>query len=265
MRIAFFVLLLANLLFLAWTEWIAVPVPRADPLAGLPRLRLVSRAVAPVPGAAAEQAPAGALGAALAAEAKAPASAQQADAPALQCFSVGPFARSREAAEAVALLRSQHFSPQPRTAAVQPVRWYWVYLPDLSGSARVQHALAELQRDGIEGAEPMPAADGKPGISLGLFRDPALAHRQLTLARTKGFGAQLAVRLVAQPAYWVDLWAAGGAGALPMQGLRAKLGAAVAAQACPAGDTPPLPSNATGAVAPGVPLPGDEATAAPPP
>ncbi|MGC8522339.1 MAG: hypothetical protein ACP5PN_10870 [Steroidobacteraceae bacterium] len=265
MRIAFLVLLLANLLFLAWTEWIAVPVSRSDPLTGLPRLRLVSRAVAPVPGAAAEQAPAGALGAALADQAAAPSSAQQADTPALQCFSVGPFARDREATEAAALLRSQHFLPQPRTAAVRPARWYWVYLPDISGSVRVRHVLAELHRDGIEGAEPMPAADGKPGISLGLFRDPALAHRQLTLARAKGFGGELTVRLVAQPAYWVDLWAAGGASALPMRALRTKFGAAVGAQTCPRGDTPPLPSNATGAVAPGVPLPGDEATAAPPP
>ncbi len=266
MRTTFFVLLLANLLFLAWAEWIAVPSSQSEPLAGVPRLHLVTEDLAPPPpGSGAVQAPAGALGSALAGQAAASPAVGQANDPALQCLSVGPFQRNREAMKAAALLRAAHFAPQPRTAAVQPVRWYWVYVPDISGSAQVQRALNALNRDGIGGAEAMPTADGTPGISLGLFRNQALAQRQLTLARAKGFAAQLTGRLVAQPIYWVDLWAAGGAGTLPMQALRTKLGPVVGTQSCPQGDTPPLPNNATGAVAPGLPLPADEATAAPPP
>lgn len=266
MRIAFFVLLLANLLFLAWVEWVALPAAQGEPRPNVPRLQLVSRdALPPVPAAGAAHARAGALGAALAAQADAPAPAGRAGKTPLQCFSVGPFQRNRDAKEAAAILRAQDFAPQARTAAVKPAHWYWVYVPDVGGNARVQRTLNDLQRDGIDGAEPMPTVDGQPGISLGLFRDPALARRQLALARAKGFAAQVTGRLVAQPAYWLDLWSAGAAGALPMKAMRAKLGAEVGVQTCPRGDAPPLPSNATGMVAPGVPLPADEATTATPP
>ena len=266
MRIAFFILLLANLLFLAWAEWIAVPTSRADPLAGLPRLQLVSRDLPPAPPAAgAVHASAGALGAALAAQGVEAASSAQNAPPALQCVSIGPFARKHTATEAAALLSARNFVPQLRTAAVQPVRWYWVYLPDLSGTTKVQKTLDELRHDGIDGAEPMPTADGRPGISLGLFLNPALAKRQLAHALGKGFRARLTRRLVAQPAYWLDLWVSGGAAALPMQALHAQSTSPIAAQSCPAGDTPPPPSSATGAVAPGVPLPEERASTAPGP
>ncbi len=264
MRTAFFVLLLANLFFWGWAQWIAVPPVAADPLTGVPRLKLVARDLPPPPGAAAVQAPAGALGAALAAQ-NSVASTGTADAPPLACVSIGPFARQHVATHAQALLSAQHLQPQLRTAAVQPERWYWVYWPDVSGAARVQQALAALRRDGIHGAEPMPTADGKPGISLGLFRDPTLAHRQLSRSRAKGIAAELSAWLVAQPAYWLDVWAPGGAGALPMAALRTQFGATLDTQTCPSGVTPPLPAQATGAVAPGVPLPADAARSAPPP
>jgi hypothetical protein len=264
-RTAFFILLLANLFFWGWTQWIAVPPAAAEPLVGVPRLKLVARDLPPPPaGAAAAQAPAGALGAALASQATA-VSPGTADAPQLACVSIGPFARHRVASAAQSLLNAQHLQPQLRTAAVQPERWSWVYLPNVSGTARVDQVRAALRRDGIHGAEPMPTADGKPGISLGLFRDPALAHRQLSRARAKGFAAELTAWLVAQPAYWLDVWAPGGAGALPMAAVRAQFGAALGTQTCPSGATPPLPAQATGAVASGVPLPADEAHSAPPP
>lgn len=266
MRVAFYLLLLANLLFLAWAEWIAVPAVPAEAPSGVPRLQLVGQDVpASPPAEGAAQAPAGALSAALTAQAAAAAPSGAEAAPALQCLSVGPFGHDREASQAMAFLRARNLAPRQRAAAVQPVQWYWVYLPDVSEPARVQRALAELRRDGLAGAEPMSAPDGKPGISLGLFQDAALAQRQLARARAKGFAAKLSVRLVSRPAYWLDVWVAGGVAALPLQALNADLGRTFATQACPAGQAPPLPTDATGAVTPGVPLPAEDATAASPP
>ena len=265
MRTAFFILLLANLFFWGWTQWIAVPSRTADPLAGVPRLKLVARDLPPPPpGAAAAQAPVGALGAALAAQAS-DVPPGTADPRQLTCVSIGPFAHDHAASRAQALLSAQHLQPQLRTTAVQPVRWSWVYLPDVSGAARVRQALLALHRDGINGAEPMPTADGQPGISLGLFRDPALAHRQWSRARAQGFAAEISARLVAQPAYWLDVWTTGGTGALPIASMRTEFGATLGPQTCPSGVAPPLPAQATGAVAPGVPLPTDRSSSAPPP
>lgn len=264
MRVAFFILLLANLLFLAWAEWIAVPALHADPLADVPRLQLVdAQAAAPPTGAAAAPAPAGALGTALAAQAGS--TAVQSGAQALKCVAIGPFNRHHDVVEAVAVLHAKHFAPVPRVEATHPVPWYWAYVPDESSDVRVREALAKLRHAGIGDAEPMSAINGRPGISLGLFHDRALAQHQVARARAKGFKARLTERLVAQPAYWVDVWAAGGAGTLPMRALHKRLGTTLGTQSCPAGDAPPLPNNATGAVTSGVPLPSDQASAAPPP
>jgi hypothetical protein len=265
-RTAFFILLLANLFFWGWTQWIAVPLAAAEPLAGVPRLKLVARDLPPPPpGAAAVQAPAGALGAALAAQGAAVSPGTPDTPPQLACVSIGPFARHRMASDAQSLLSAQHLQTQLRTAAVRPQRWSWVYVPDVSGTARVDHVLAALRRDGIHGAEPMPTVDGQPGISLGLFRDPALAHRQLRRSRAQGFAAELTRWLVAQPAYWLDVWAPAGGGALPMATLRAQYGAALGTQTCPSGDAAPLPAQESGAVAPGVSPPPAAARSAPPP
>ncbi len=266
MRVAFYLLLLANLLFLAWAEWIAVPAVPAEVPSGVPRLELVGQDVpASPPAEGAAQAPAGALSAALTAQAAAPAPSGADAAPASQCLSVGPFGRNRDASKAIAFLRARNLAPRQRAAVVQPVQWYWVYLPDVSDPARERRALAQLRHDGLAGAEAMPTPDGKPGISLGLFQDASLAQRQLARARAKGFAAKLSARLVAQPVYWLDVWVAGGAAALPLQALNADLGGTFATQDCPPGATPPLPNDATGAVTPGVPLPAEDSTAASPP
>ena len=266
MRVTFYLLLLANLLFLAWAEWIAVPAVPAEVPSGVPRLQLVGQDVPAAPPAeGAAQAPAGALGAALTAQAATQAPSGAAAAPALQCLSVGPFGDGREARKAMAFLRARNLAPRQRAAAVQPVQWYWVYLPDLSDPVRVQRVLAKLRHDGLAGAEAMPTPDGKPGISLGLFQDASLAQHQLARARAQGFAAKLSARLVAQPAYWLDVWVAGGAAALPVQALSADLGVTFATQTCSASDTPPPPNDAIGAVTPGVPLPAQDSTVASPP
>lgn len=258
MRTAFFALLLANVLFLAWAEWVDVPVPSSDPIAALPRLQIVNAS------AGAASAGASSLSAALAAPPPAGV-AETVQPPAPQCVSIGPFDQHADATQAETLLRAQQLSPQERMTSEQPVRWYWVYLPDLTGNGQVQQVLARLKRNHIDGAEPMPTADGNPAISLGMFHDQQLAERQEQLARDKGYRVALAERLVSQPAYWLDLWITGGPAALPMPALQAKVGAPVGTQSCPSGTAPPAPANATGPVSPGIPAPADRTTAAPSP
>ena len=53
MRTTFFILLLANLLFWAWSQWIAIPPTPTDSLSGVPRLALVTRDLPPPAPAAA--------------------------------------------------------------------------------------------------------------------------------------------------------------------------------------------------------------------
>jgi hypothetical protein len=255
MRVLFFILLLANLLFLAWANWIDVPLRRSDTLAGVTRLQLVN-ATRPARVAAARPAPTGALGAALAAQTGASGSSPEATA---RCVSLGPFDRRSAAAKVASELRGEQFKPKERTAPVRPSIWYWVYLPGLGSAARIQGALARLERAGIYGAEPMTTG-GAAGISLGMFQARALARRELARARAKGFAARLAERLVAQPQYWLDLWIPDGTAASAISALTAKAAGTFAARTCPAGIRAP---NATESVTPGMPLPSDRVSAAP--
>jgi hypothetical protein len=257
MRVLFFILVLANLLFLGWANWIDVPLTRPDTLAGMTRLQLV-KASPPARASAATPAPVGALGDALAAQAGTSGGSQAAPP---RCVSLGPFVRHAAAARMAAALRSERLEPQERIAPVRPATWYWVYLPGLGSPARIQGALTRLKQAGIHGAEPMRTADGTGEVSLGMFQARTLARRLLTRARAKGIPVRLAERLVAQPQYWLDLWIPGGMAAPAIKALSATIGGTFAARTCPAGVR--APDHATGPVSPGMPMPSDRASAAP--
>ncbi len=257
MRTLFFSLVLANLLFLAWANWIAVPMRPSGTLAGVTRLQLV-HARAPAPARAASPAPAGALGAALAAQTGTSAGPR---AGAARCVSLGPFKRRAAAADVAATLRSERLETKERTLPVRLATWYWVYLPGLGSSGHLQGVLARLKHAGIYGAEPISTAGATARISLGMFQAQTLARRELARARAKGFPARLAERLVAQPQYWLDLWIPGGMAAPAFKALSAKIGGAFTVRTCPANIL--APDDATGPVSSGIPLASDRASAAP--
>ncbi len=273
MRTAFLALLLVNLMFLGWSEWINVPVLPPNAIAGLPRLRLAAEARPSTENSFAVPAPDASAGASDAGQAvKAPeggaASAQLPAAPpsastafAAQCVSIGPFDSATGATRALKRLAGQNFSPRQRVTQSKPARWYWVYLPGPGSPSRLSQVLQQLRADGIEGAQPM-SADGKQPISLGMFEDRQLAVRQQELARRKTFHPVLADRLVSQPMYWLDLWVPGGVQALPPAALKTGAGRAVGTQSCPAGEKPPW--SVPQAASPGLPAPRATASTAPP-
>ncbi len=273
MRTAFLALLLVNLMFLAWAEWIDVRVSPPNAIAGLPRLRLAEHARPS--DAASSSTPASGVSAATGdgepgaeGAGDGPASARLTEAPqavsaalAAQCVSVGPFDSTTDATQALQQLGGQSLSPRQRVAQSRPTRWYWVYLPSPGSASRANQLLQRLRADGIDGAQPM-SANGKRPISLGMFQDPQLAARQQQLAQHKGFHPVLADRLVSQPVYWLDLWVPGGAQALPLEALKTGAGSNIGTEPCPAGETPPwrVPQEAS----PGLPAPRASVSAAPP-
>lgn len=256
MRVAFLALLLVNAMFLAWAEWIDVPVLPPNAIAGLPRLRLVPAprtgfAAADLRGASAADGPPG----------QTDAGGQGSSA---QCISVGPFSTDAAATHASTLLMSQGLPAHRRIAQSQPVQWYWVSVPAPASPAQVTGLLAQLKKAGIEGAEPM-AMGGEQRVSLGMFQDQKLAARQQQLAQQKGFEPQLtAEQLVPPPDYWLDLWVSGGTDTPPLQALKAEVGTPISIQACPpAGSASPSAPPASQAVSPGIPAPAATVTASP--
>lgn len=259
MRTAFLALLLVNLMFLAWAEWIDVPAQPPNAIAALPRLQLASD-----PAAVGSAGVDGTHGMSAA-----------------QCLSIGPFNDETDLTRASSLLAAEHLPARERVVQGAPVSWYWVYLsspgdspggtvagapagvPNSTSLTAVQVAqvLHRLSAAGIPEAQLM-SLGGTQEISLGLFQDLQLAQHQLQLAQQKGFPAVLAQRQISQPAYWLDLWVDGGTDTPALQAVKAEVGVPIGIQACPSGSDSLL-APGTQAVAPGIPAPEAVATPAP--
>lgn len=235
-RAIFLALLLINLLYMAWAQWIDVPPPPGpNPIAALPRLKLASdvppdkRAVAPAKMAL--------------------------ETPAPQCVSVGPFTDPKIAAKAAEVLKARKFVPQQRATELPAVRRYWVYLDKFSSDAGVIRVLHRLEHAGIDDAEAMPPETGGPRISLGLYDTPDRAQKRLKAVRTMGFKPVMTERVLPGAVYWLDLTLGSNTEAVPLKDVSdlapAGEGSPITVQACPAATVPAaLPASTTPA-APG--------------
>ena len=136
MRIAFFVLLALNLVYLGWAGFVDTPpdVPLVNAAtAPLPSLTLVSERateraselVQPVLG----QARGAAGGQAL------PAVVDVSPTASSRCVSVGPFNDLARAAKGAALLRERGFSPRQRAEPGETWDGYWVFVGGLKSAA----------------------------------------------------------------------------------------------------------------------------------
>ena len=221
------VLLLANLLFAGWAEWIDVPgPPPPSPIAGLPRLTLVSDLPSDKRAALARK--------------------MSLETPPPECVSVGPFDDPAIAARTVTLLRAKSFAPQQRAAEFPTVRRFWVYLDGFATDAAVTRVLHRLERAGIDDAEAMPPQTGGRRISLGLFTDHARAQRRAQAARAMGFRPAMTERMLPGTVYWLDLTLPSGSVPVPLKDVSylepSGVGSPISVQPCPSAPSTTTPS-----------------------
>lgn len=245
-RVVVLALLLANLLYFGWAEWIGVPPPPPpSPIAGLPRLKLLSD-LPPAQRAAL-------------------ASQQSVPKPPPVCVSVGPFDDAAIAAKAVAVLQAKSFSPQQRAAQSPAIKRFWVYLDGFANDAAVTRALHTLEHGGIDDAEAMPPDASGRQISLGLFSDKAHAERRATAVRKMGLKPKVNPRTVPGTVYWLDLTLPNSSVSVPLKDVSdlqpAGAGSAISVQPCPSNATP---TPSTGSPAPAAPVPQSASQAARP-
>lgn len=228
MRVIFYVLVLANLLYLGWAEWIDVPAPPTpSSIAALPRLQLVSDLPPAKRAALARK--------------------MSLQAPPAQCVSVGPFDDPAIAAQAAAVLKAKSFAPQQRAAQSAAIRRFWVYLDGFKTDAAEMRVLHRLERAGIDDAEAMPADAGGRKVSLGLFSDRDHAGHRAKVAKTLGLKPAMTERMLPGTVYWLDLTLRTGSAAVPLKdvsGLESGGGgSAIGMQPCPTPSSSPAPSQ----------------------
>jgi len=228
-RNAFIALLVVNLVYFAWAQWVDEPrtPPVNEALAKLPRLKLISE-LPP------EQRPAVNTKTVLN------------ETPA--CMSVGPFGDITNAAKAAGILTSKGFAPQQRAEEAGISTGYWVYVGGLKDDVEADKVRVSLENAGVKDALVMPpSADAGRRISLGLFSDRVHADQRAASLKRMGFKAEVAEHKLPQVVYWIDLAPRPGMTTVPLADLFAEgVGSRIAVQPCP----PPPPPSATAAAQP---------------
>lgn len=193
MRALVLSLLLANLLFAAWANWVAPsrataagrPTPSAtDPGA----IRLLREAEVPSAATADEG----------------DAALNLSDA-ALACVSVGPYLERPVAEQAEARLARLGFAVRLRESR-EPVRvGDWVRVEELATPEDAANALAQLKAAGI--ADAYVLTEDAPGtvISLGVFTEHARAEQARTIAKMAGFEPRTVERTRDADVLWLDI------------------------------------------------------------
>lgn len=193
MRAVLLVLLLLNLAFFAWAQWLApgdaAALP-ASPKVNAPQLQLASEARV-------EQSSTGG-----------------------RCVTVGPFPTTELAARARATLTDSGYDSVPREVATRNVNGYWVFLEAPSTEAAEKRLLDRLKRGGVTDALTVGEGNARR-ISLGVFSEEARAIAQSERVARLQLLPQIEAREKDTTSIWLDLQLKSGAAPLEGQKFRA--------------------------------------------
>jgi hypothetical protein len=176
-RAALLLLLLANLAFFAWSQWLApkqaaLPVsPKVD----APRLQLVADS-SPVAASAGGR-----------------------------CVTVGPFATNELAARARQTLNDSGYTSLPREVTTNVFEGYWVYLESPATESAERRLLDRLKKGGVDDAAAVGDLGASRRISLGVFSDEGRAASQSEKVAKLGLLPQIVAREKPGTAIWLDL------------------------------------------------------------
>lgn len=213
MRTLCLLLILANALFLVWSQLIDVQVSnldRAPPAAATPAPRIVlAREVSstPEPG----QPPSGEIkdvqppSVEPLPSAKPAESTEVARADALPCTTIGPFSDLTQASQAQAALRTAGFQPRQRVEQGELWVGYWVSVQGLATREAAEDALKTLTANDITDVYLMPGSDPANVLSLGVFSDYQRAQRRADEVRALGLEPRIDDRKRAGSVFWLDV------------------------------------------------------------
>jgi hypothetical protein len=224
MRIAFFLLLFANLVLLLWHTQIVRPDATELPAVSADKQLVLlteheapqqntSPVVAPPPDnapalpdiqLAVEAAPTDA--AAPPADVVSPpqtAAAESAE-PVLSCGTIGPFKEFNQAKTVIQRLKGLGAQVSRRDKTEQELFGYRVFLPPYSSREKAMAATKELARNGIYDYFIITEQEHQNGVSLGVFRKKDGAQRRMAQVSRFDFKPQMEVRYRDAAIYWLD-------------------------------------------------------------
>ncbi len=207
MRNIALVLLLSNLLLLAWQRWVVPPEPLHETmpltqdysdLVYMPRPGSTPAADDPILGATP-----------LTPDSR------------VRCLRIGPFGRESDALRVGDELERGGVAVQQFSEQGDIWVGHWVTVKDLGTPENTQKALARLAANGMQDA--YVVSEGEPIISLGVFRKRASVNIVAGKARALGFVVDTTDRLRPGTNYWLDTQLTG-TEALPLRRILQDMG-----------------------------------------
>lgn len=221
MRVLFLLLLLANLAFFAWAQWIApssAALPAASTAIEVPRILLAGESSANFAVDEAPAAPPAANGAATGEPPGAGSVAGAALPPGSEpgrCVSIGPLGDLDTAARVTRMLAELGYVPRQRPADGLVVSGYVVMVGGLAGPEEQARVQRRLERGGLTDAAALPARAASAtdpaaaatdyAVSAGLFSERRRAERRAELVRSIGLTPTIEERRGQGTVYWLDL------------------------------------------------------------
>ena len=183
MRLAFALLLFANIAWYGWTHWVATPdEPPATAAAAAGQWSRSSRA-----------------------RPRRRRRRSHRCASPNHCLSLGPFTDLTDAARASTLLRENELEPRQRAGEGVVWKGFWVTLEGVPDRAAANAIIERLRRAGVADAYAMPAEGRDVTISLGLFSERQRALRRLDDAKAVGLAPRIVDRERTGTVYWIDV------------------------------------------------------------
>jgi cell division septation protein DedD len=197
-RAVFFLLVFANLAFLAWAEWVDAPqpAPANEAYAKLPRLKLVNEL--PESDARPSSGNGAARKTALEVDPRAPPATSR-------CLSVGPFDDQPSATRGASQLREKGLAPRQRVAKGEISKGFWVYIGGLKTDTDVAEVLRTLEQSHVEDAHLMSDTGDVHQVSVGLFSERDRADRRAESVQKLGLHPEVAERKLPATLFWMDV------------------------------------------------------------
>lgn len=191
MRALFLLLLLANLLMLSWSTWIAPPAA----LAGVATPSAPDRAAIRL--SRESPAPPGTRSGG--------ASYPLQDLAGVACVSAGPYLERGRADAAAAQLQRLGFTSRLRPSHEMVHDGFQVRVPDLATPEDAANALAALKAAGLRDAYIVSDDTAANAVSIGIFDTASRASEAVDVARRAGFAAAASARTRAADVFWLDI------------------------------------------------------------
>ena len=121
-----------------------------------------------------------------------------------RCMSMGPFADLEMTARVTAMLKEDGYEPRQRPANGAVPDSFMVMVGPLKGEAEQRRVIGRLKRGGLDDAFALPRLDSGYAVSVGLFSERRRAERRVVVVDRTGLKSAIVERSRPGTVYWID-------------------------------------------------------------